>query len=104
MKTYLRNMVSHFYKYFFARKIFYKFNKLVYFISLNGLGISDYNNSTRGEKYFLKKIRRHLKNAVVFDVGANEGEYSVNIRSLSQNAVVYGLKIFSSHYGQKCLF
>jgi FkbM family methyltransferase len=63
------------YVFLFARKSFLKFNKLLYRLSLSGLGILNYKTSrVSGEKAFIEKYIPN-KNGVVIDVGANVGDY-----------------------------
>jgi len=60
----------------FAKKRFEKFNKLLYLLSLRGLGILNHETSRiSGEFSFLNKYLFN-KEGIVIDVGANIGEYS----------------------------
>jgi len=75
-----------FYRKIFARQFFMRFNVFLYNCSLRGLGIWNYENmDVSGENNLVKK---HLKNIakernefVVFDVGANLGDYTKLILS-----------------------
>lgn len=63
------------YVFFFARNVFSKFNKLLYRLSLSGLGVLNYQTSKiSGERAFLKKYLPQKK-GVIIDVGANVGGY-----------------------------
>jgi FkbM family methyltransferase len=87
------DMFLRIYRVLLARKIFYKLNKLLYRCSLTGLGVLNYENDTiSGEGRFLKK---HLKNRagdVVFDVGANVGNYSKKILETSPLTTLYAFE------------
>lgn len=87
------NIVLKVYRALFARLFFYRFNKLIYRCGLSGLGVSNYENDiVSGEDWFL---RRHLKGrlgGVVFDVGANVGDYSRKVLELSPGMTVYAFE------------
>lgn len=70
----LEKLIS-FYVFWFARLRFSKFNKLLFRLSLSGLGILNYKTSTvSGERAFLKKYLQD-KEGILIDVGANHGNY-----------------------------
>ena len=46
--------IINIYKFLFAKNFFYKFNLLIHRLSLSGLGVMDFEGSTKGEKAFLK--------------------------------------------------
>lgn len=80
------------YTFFFAKKIFVRFNKFLYHISLRGLGVLNYeNNSVSGEKKMLEKIVVH-KNMTVIDAGANIGNYSINVMQLEPTSNIYSFE------------
>lgn len=62
----------------FGRPFFNKFNKLMFLLSLRGMGIYNYtSNSLSGEKWLIVNFVKKLgKDLVIFDVGANIGDYS----------------------------
>lgn len=65
-----------FYRAVFARRFFYKFNKLLYRMSLHGLGILNYKtNKQSGEAHFLRYEINLFNGGDVLDVGANIGSY-----------------------------
>lgn len=81
---------SRLYANIFARKFFYKLHRYLFHLSLKGLGVDNYYNSKlSGETYVLKRFIAK-KNCVVFDVGANEGNWSLEV--LEKNPTV---KIFA---------
>lgn len=67
----------------FCNIFLYKLNKFIFRLSLRGIGILNYENkNVSGEHHFLtKKLFHYLKkdNLVLFDVGANVGEYAITL-------------------------
>lgn len=86
------NQLLRIYTFFFAKKVFFKFNKLLYYFSLRGLGVLNYeNNKVSGEDFFLKKILIH-KNMTIIDVDANVGNYSTKVMQLAPTSNVYSFE------------
>lgn len=80
------------YRFLFLRKRFFWFNKLLYKLSLRGIGVLNYETDTlSGEKYFLNLFRHNIS-LVVLDIGANIGEYSEKIKQLNHNANIYAFE------------
>lgn len=66
----------------FVRRIFYRFYKVLYSLSLRGIGIRNFeSDSLSGEKYFIDRHISSIQSGIIFDVGANVGAYSKLIRS-----------------------
>ena len=87
--------VYYLYAKFFAKNIFSKFNNLLFNIGLRGLGILNYQNSKiSGEKRFLKNYLSRLPSPVIFDVGANNGEWSLLVSKIFPEASIYSFEIF----------
>jgi FkbM family methyltransferase len=81
------------YRFFFARKYFIKFNKFLYYSSLRGLGILNYENTkVSGEYYFLKRYLAGKKGPVVLDVGANLGNYSMEVKRINNDAIIFAFE------------
>lgn len=81
------------YSYIFARKIFVLFNKFLYHISLRGLGIHNNQNSyLTGEKQWLSRYLKNLKNPLVIDVGANIGGYAKDVFEANISSFVYAFE------------
>lgn len=81
------------YRALFARKAFYSFNKLLFHMSLRGLGILNYeNHKLSGEEAFLRLIAEAWDKPLVIDVGANVGAYSAKVKSLCPDAVIYAFE------------
>lgn len=70
--------IYFFWAWVFGRSIFYKLNKALFDLSLRGMGIFNYSNSSiSGERWLINNFVKKLgKDLVVFDIGANVGEYS----------------------------
>lgn len=80
------------YVFFFARARFERLNKLLYRLSLAGLGILNYKTSkVSGEKSFLKEYLES-RNGILIDVGANQGNYSLEAVSVNQDLKVYAFE------------
>lgn len=86
-------MVFDLYALFFARKLFYKFNKFLYALSLRGLGVLNFeSDKTSGEEDFIKKYVTKIDNGVIFDVGANVGNYSKSLRKNNFQIEIYSFE------------
>ena len=97
MKKLLINTIRYTYKYLFARRLFYSFNNFLFGLSLNGLGVLNYeNDDTSGEKSFIKylKINNKVSSGVILDVGANIGNYSSMLR---ENKIQIPIFAFEPH-------
>jgi len=63
IKSNILSMILKIYRIIFARKFFIKFNKILYHLSLNEIGILNFQNSKiSGEDIFL---RRYLKDRII---------------------------------------
>jgi FkbM family methyltransferase len=65
----------------FGRPFFNRFNSLLFFLSLRGMGL--YNSTSlllSGERWLLINVVKKMgKNLIIFDIGANIGDYSKEI-------------------------
>lgn len=87
------NIILRVYRALFARKLFYKFNMLLYRCSLSGLGVLNYeDDKVSGESWFLKKYLKGRAGGVVFDVGANVGDYSKLVLQVSPQVTLYAFE------------
>ena len=60
----------------FARVIFIRFNRFIVTLGLKGLGVNNYENHIiSGEKNLILWLKNYSLMNIVFNVGANEGEY-----------------------------
>lgn len=81
------------YRVMFAHPIFYKFNKLLFRLSLCGLGVGNYKNYyVSGEVSFARSYLGRNDNNVVLDVGANVGDYSKMVCGLGVGVNVYAFE------------
>jgi FkbM family methyltransferase len=77
----------------FARKRFFRLNKFLFQLSLRGLGILNYKNETAsGEEHFLRERLRGSVKPVVFDVGANRGDYSLAVLAANPGAQLFSFE------------
>jgi len=93
IKLDILSMIFKIYRIIFARKIFIKFNRFLYRLSLNGIGILNWENSKiSGENIFLKKYLKNKTIKTIFDIGANKGNYSKEIMELNPNVELYAFE------------
>lgn len=79
----------------FCRARFQRVHRLMFALSLRGMGLLNYeNDQVSGEDAFLRKVAAWRQNGplVVFDVGANVGDYSRLIRRHASQAEVYAFE------------
>lgn len=87
------NFLKTVYVHFFARRAFYRFNKFIYTLSLNGMGILNYkSDKLSGEECFIKQHMFEVSSGVVLDVGANVGSYSKKIRDINENIPIFSFE------------
>ncbi len=76
----LADWIFRVYAYIFAKSFFKSFNKILFKLAIRGLGFYNYqNNHLTGEDYFINKIFNNIGPKVVFDIGANLGNYSIKL-------------------------
>jgi len=85
------------YRKLFARACFSKFNKFLYHCSIRGLGVYNYKNmEVSGERSlianYIKKDAFEKKEYVVFDVGANKGEFSKLVSNVLKNVQIFSFE------------
>lgn len=87
------HLIIRAYRALFARKLFCKFNILLYRCSLSGLGVLNYeNDKVSGEAWFLEKFLKGKISGVVFDVGANIGNYSNKVLEINSLVTLYAFE------------
>lgn len=81
------------YAYLFARVRFYRFNRALFELSLRGLGVLNYEDAVAsGEDHFVGRRIRGRTRPVVFDVGANRGEYSSAVLSANPDTQLFSFE------------
>lgn len=87
------SLFQNLYAKFFARTFFYKFNKLLYSLSLRGLGILNFESDLMsGEEKFITKYVSKISKGVILDIGANVGSYSIQVRELNPNIEIFAFE------------
>jgi FkbM family methyltransferase len=88
------NKIAHkilkWYPQIFAKSKYKKINLFLLNLSLKGLGINNNSSNfhTTGEAYLFKKLRK-LNPKIIFDVGANKGEYTKKLIQYYPNSQYY---------------
>lgn len=81
------------YRWCWTRPAFYKFNRLLYILSLHGMGVLNFEtNRLSGEDWFLRRLTKHLPRLIALDVGANEGIYANTLKMLAPDATVFAFE------------
>jgi len=61
----------------FAKRRFFKFNEFLFHLSVRGMGVLNYYDfKLSGEEFLIKKLLPQYDIKIVFDVGANQGDYA----------------------------
>jgi FkbM family methyltransferase len=76
-----------------CRKSFYAFNKALFFLSLKGMGIGNWETpEISGEKSFLQEFGAYFPDPLVLDIGANVGSYSNLVKRFAPGARIYAFE------------
>jgi len=87
------NKFYNMYALFFGKIFFVKLNKFLFNLSLRGLGILNYKiEYLNGEKAFLKKYLKEKTNPVIIDVGANVGDYCLEVLRINSNSSIFAFE------------
>ncbi len=96
------NWLMSAYRKMFARRLFYPLNRLLFNLSIRGMGIGLEGNSnprTSGEYRFLRALSKCWgPTPVVLDVGANQGSYAQFVREVAPEALVYAFEPHPGHF------
>ena len=77
----------------FRSSKYYDINLSIYYTVLNNIGILNYHNSNEsGEYTFLKKYISLINTPVVFDVGANKGDYIKIVCEINKAVKIYAFE------------
>ncbi len=75
----------------FGSKHLYKFNRMLLRMGMRGMGIAvTADFSLNGETHFLKSNAGRFR--TVFDVGANRGDYALQVQAFNRAATIYGFE------------
>ena len=91
----ISSALKNIYVFIFARKALYRFNLLLYKLSMRGIGIMNHENDrVSGESAFIEymKMHRYFDSGSVLDVGANVGHYSVMLRKKGIRLPIYAFE------------
>ena len=87
------SIIIKFYQKLFVKKKLYFYNKVFYDLALRGMGILNYEDSKiSGEEYFLKRFFKKYQNPVIFDIGANIGNYSKKCVEINKYGLIYAFE------------
>lgn len=93
IKIKLQHYLVELFQTIFTRKLFYPIHFRIYKFSLYGMGLNQtFDFEKNGEKVVLKGIISKTSNPVIFDVGANVGEYSKAIKNISEPSQIYAFE------------
>jgi FkbM family methyltransferase len=89
----MKKLLLTIYQAIFCRQAFYRFHQLLHLLSLHGLGyLNSQNFKISGEQWLLTNFLQNKSEAVVFDVGANVGDYSLLIKQNNHRARLYAFE------------
>jgi len=89
----MRKIIYDIYRKIFAKSKFYNINKAIYNLVIKGIGINNYeSDKLSGEKNLLDIVLSKYKKPIIFDVGANVGNYSESIKQLSPESDLYSFE------------
>lgn len=77
----------------FSRPSMQPINQLLFRIAVSGLGVNNYDGTSRDESRFLRGLARSLpSDTIILDVGANEGQYAALARNAFPDATIYSFE------------
>lgn len=93
------NFILSIYRYIFCRRIFYRFNYHFYRIASRGIGVLNSESyGATGEEYLFKFLQATIPLHIVFDVGANTGEYTEWVKKYFPKASIYAFEPHPNTY------
>lgn len=94
----MNNLISKFYIFFFSKGILSKINNLLLKVCLRTRGYNNFkNNKESGESFFISKILAPTNPKIIFDIGANVGNYSKELLQKT-NAKIYSFEPLPTEY------
>jgi FkbM family methyltransferase len=89
----LKHRFLEWYVIFSGNRIFYKILRRINMLTLHSLGIfNSISPRASGEQFFLKTFINHIPEGIVFDIGANQGFYSIMMRKMSERLQIYAFE------------
>jgi FkbM family methyltransferase len=89
----MKKVVLFLYRLIFLHQFMTKLNHLIYLVSLRGIGVLNYENKKlSGEVDIIRRLAKWNDRCVIFDVGANEGEYAVLCKEKMPQSIVYAFE------------
>jgi FkbM family methyltransferase len=80
-RTKILSLLCSLYRRLFARTSCYYLNRLLFELSLRGLGVlNSEDEAASGELYLMDSLLSRLESPLVLDVGANQGRYATLVR------------------------
>ena len=77
----------------FSRPIMQPINQLLFRVAVSGMGVNNYDGTSRDEQRFLRGLAKRLPaDTVILDVGANEGQYAVLARAEFPTADIHSFE------------
>jgi FkbM family methyltransferase len=93
MEEKLFRILAALYRTLFARPSCYRLNKLLFDLSVRGMGLHNSDNDRMsGEAFLHREILGRYGKPVVLDVGANRGNYAEKIMATTQDTVLYAFE------------
>lgn len=62
--------------------------------------MDNYNIEENGEEYIIKLLSKKLDNSIIFDIGANKGEWSETVLKHIKNAKIYAFEPIENNYNE----
>lgn len=92
-KSMLKTIALKTFRFLFARPFMAPINRVMYILSLKGLGVLNYETQEiSGESWFLDRIGKGEPNFTALDIGANEGVYSAALKKVAPFSTVFALE------------
>lgn len=89
----LKHRLLEWYVIFSGNRIFYKILRRINMLTLHSMGIfNSISPRASGEKLFLETILKRIPDGTVFDIGANQGFYSIMMRKMSERLQIYAFE------------
>jgi len=77
----------------FCKREYYELNRHLFLLALKGIGVSNYQNSyISGEETFLNWCLKQIECPIVFDVGANQGNYAISAKKINEKSVIFSFE------------